>query len=98
MRNYTCPKCRNTCRCGATPRTPGEIRVLAWIIGLIFFTLLGIWPGLAARTPNAAGVKQWGTNSWIAEGVYVGIIVVLIVAAIIGKANSPEIRDRERQD
>jgi hypothetical protein len=68
---------------GGSNQSPGEIRVLAWIIGLAILVLLGIWPGLAARGYNAAGNRQWGTNSWIAEGVYFGAIAAITITIIL---------------
>ena len=86
MRSYTCPRHRNTCcRCGR-PRQSDAGRVLAWVFAVIFFALLLFWPAMALH----------GMPALYVELTWLGGIAAVVGAVVLTRANSPEIREREK--
>ena len=86
-----CPNGYQWCNSGRPHyhRNPeGNGKVLGWIIGIIFFVLLLFWPAMAFKGMQALYVEL----GWLAS------ITVIIVAAILTRANSPEIRDKEKNE
>ena len=89
MRNYTCPKCRNTCRCGQ--KKPASTTLIWPVVVLSLIALNGIIDGIRhefALNPNL----------WWQILVFAGVLLISVITVILILANSPEIRDRERQN
>ena len=85
-----CPNGYQWCNSGRPHyhRNPeGNGKVMGCIIGVIFGGLFLLWP-LFLKPAHVA---------WIAEGIWLAVVAAIIVATILTRANSPEIRDRERQ-
>ena len=87
MRNYTCPRCRNTCRCGQ--KRPASVTLIWPVVVLSGFVLIGIIAGIK----ELAHAFTKDPSLW----AFPGLAVVAVVGYVLIMANSPEIRDRERQ-
>jgi MFS superfamily sulfate permease-like transporter len=62
--------------------------VLAWFFGILFFIFLLFWPAMFLK----------GTQALYTELGWLGAIIAVIVTTVLVKANSPEIREREREE
>lgn len=57
--------------------------------------VIGFWPAMVWHGYTDTGGWRWDIHSTIAELVYWGIILAVVITSILARANSPEIRTRE---
>lgn len=98
---YICPRCRNyCCRCGSrrppssTLFLPGALITLG--LGFLFFC----WPALVWHGYSSGGDGwgwRWDIHSTYACLIWWAVLAALIIVAILAEANSPRIREREKE-
>ena len=89
MRNYTCSRCRNTCRCGRTPKDPPGHALTprgngpSTIGPGLLFILVSCWPAIFWHGQAKTGGWRWDIHSTVACSVWWGSILLAAILLVV---------------